>query len=78
MYEKLTIKKPFYETMFLFIKYLDYLYCNLSGLHLRIEKCNRFYIYIQDDATRAYYAELIKNSNQALETFRKFICQAKR
>ncbi len=44
-------------------EYLDYLHCDLDGPYLTTQKGNRFYLGIQDSATRAYYAKPIRTKS---------------
>ncbi len=59
-------------------KYLDCIYCDLGGPYSTNRKNNRFYLGVQDGATGAYYAELMRSKSQTFDTFQKFICQVER
>lgn len=59
-------------------KYLNYLYFNLGGFYSTTQRNNRFYLHIQDGATRQYYAEPKRTKSQTFDTFQMFMCIAER
>lgn len=66
-------KKPSYEQMSQPNKYLKYLQCDLGDSYPITQTGNRFYFRIQDDATGACYAKLMRTKGQAFDKFQKFI-----
>lgn len=62
--------------MLQFSKYFNYLYYDFGNLYSITQKSNWFYLAIQDNATEAYYAKLIKTKDQVFDIFQILICQA--
>ncbi len=64
-----------YKPMLYSIEYLDYIPCDLGGLHPTNKRSNQFDLGFWDDITGVYYAEPMKTKNQIFDMFQKFICQ---